>query len=82
MKKDLLNEKNFPNPQNIIIDAEYVVGQKHILEILVFVGFVWESMQENELWLAWGKQAGNIYFYLMLIAKNDLCKCSYSWSFD
>jgi hypothetical protein len=40
MKKDSLNEKILSNLQNIIIDAEFVVDQNLISEILVFAEFV------------------------------------------
>ena len=59
MRKDFLREKSLNIQQDTTIDVDFVEDLKHTLEILEFVEFAWEDMQEK-VWL-WGlrKLVGN-----------------------
>jgi len=64
MKKDLMSEKLLNNLPNTTIDVECVEDLSHILEILVFVEFVWENMRETEWLCDWEKQVDNVSGYI------------------
>lgn len=67
MSRDFFNEKLLNNLPNTIIDVDCVVDRDHISEILVFVEFVWENMQENEQLCDWENQVGNLFYLLLII---------------
>ena len=86
MRKDFLREKSLNILQDTTIDVDFVEDLRHILEILEFVEFAWEDMQEK-VWL-WGlrKLVGNQTYWFLFISwtlcGNELCKCTYPWSID
>lgn len=86
MRKDFLREKSLNILQDTTIDVDFVEDLRHILEILEFVEFAWEDMQEK-VWL-WGlrKLVGNQTYWFLFISwtlcDNELCKCTYPWSID
>ena len=86
MRKDFLREKSLNILQDTTIGVDFVEDLRHILEILEFVEFAWEDMQEK-VWL-WDlrKLVGNQTYWFLFISwtlcDNELCKCTYPWSID
>lgn len=86
MKRDFLSEKILSIPLDTTIDVDCAEDQRHTLEILESVEFVWEDMQEK-VWL-WGlrKLVGNQTYWFLFISwtlcDNELYKCTYPWSID
>ena len=69
MRKDFLREKSLNIQQDTTIDVDFVEDLRLTSEILEFVEFAWEDMQEK-VWL-WGlrKLVGNQTYWFLFISK-------------